>query len=183
VACCILPISLSGETIVTESYHVRLQMAQHLFSAAHFITYQEDVCEPLHGHNYRVALEVHGPLDQNHCVVDFVELDDLLKTILNQLDHQMLLPTLHPTIRVFERDETGAAAAEIEVTHGGRRWIFPKTDCVLLPVANTTAELLARYIASELKEPIKKLSGSHPTHYQVAVEESEGRWGVCELDL
>ena len=168
---------------MTESYHVRLQMAQHLFSAAHFITYKDDVCEPLHGHNYRVAIEVHGPLDKNHYVVDFVELDDLLKKILDQLDHQMLLPMQHPTIRVVERDEPGESSAEVEVTHGSRRWIFPKADCVLLPVANTTAELLAKYIATRLKEPLEQLCGAQPVRFRVAVEESEGRWGVYELDL
>ena len=29
---------------------------------------------------------------------------------------------------------------EVEVTFADRRWVFPKTDCVLLPVANATAE-------------------------------------------
>ena len=167
---------------MNQSYHVRLQSAQHTFCAAHFITYQDDVCEPLHGHNYRVAVEVHGPLEKNHYVIDFVDLSAVLKKVIDQLDHQMLLPTEHPTIRVVERTEPDGAREEVEVTHGTRRWIFPKTDCVLLPMANTTAELLARYIAIQLQGPSEQLCGSRPSRLRVAVEESDDRWGVCDLD-
>jgi len=38
------------------TYRVRLDKEQHVFSAAHFITFNGDVCERLHGHNYRVAV-------------------------------------------------------------------------------------------------------------------------------
>ena len=64
-----------------ESYSVRLQKECHVFSAAHFITYNGNICEPLHGHNYRVWVEVEGPLDENQYVVDFIALRDALQSI------------------------------------------------------------------------------------------------------
>ena len=76
-----------------ESYHVRIEKERLVFSAAHFITYAGDVCEPLHGHNYHVYAEVHGPLDENHYVVDFIALRDALQKIVDALDHRVLLPT------------------------------------------------------------------------------------------
>ncbi len=54
-----------------DSFHVRIAKAEHVFSAGHFITFVGH-CERLHGHNYRVAVEVRGPLDENHLVVDFL---------------------------------------------------------------------------------------------------------------
>ena len=51
------------------------------------------MCERLHGHNYRVWAEVEGPLDENQYVIDFIALRDALKTITDELDHHMLLPT------------------------------------------------------------------------------------------
>ena len=158
-----------------ETYHVRLSKKQFVFSAAHFITYHGDVCEPLHGHNYHVEAEVHGPLDKNHYVVDFIVVRDLLQKIVDGLDHHMLLPTQHKTIRVVEQDEA------VEVTHGHLRWVFPRADCVLLPVANTTAEQLARYIAGKLIEELEPLSGQRPNRLCVAVDECDGQWGVCDL--
>ena len=68
--------------------------------AAHFITFNGNICERLHGHNYRVSVEVHGPLDENQYVVDFIVLRDTLKTIVDELDHHVLLPTTHPQIKV-----------------------------------------------------------------------------------
>ena len=129
---------------MADRYHVRMSKDYLVFSAAHFITYDGDVCEPLHGHNYRVSAEVHGPLDENHYVVDFIALRDALKRIVDELDHRMLLPTEHPLIRVKADDR------EVEARFADRRWVFPRGDCVLLPVANTTTELLARHVAGQL---------------------------------
>ncbi len=67
-----------------EIYRVRLDKEYHVFSAGHFITFAGDLCERLHGHNYRVAVEVEGPLDENHYVIDFLVLRDALKTITDE---------------------------------------------------------------------------------------------------
>ena len=138
---------------MTESYHVRLSKERFVFSASHFITYAGDVCEPLHGHNYHVEAEIFGPLDANQYVVDFIVVRDSLQAICDALDHRMLLPLEHPTIHVSD------AGDEVEVTHGTRRWVFPRGDCVLLPLANTTAELLARHIATLLAEALQSQAG------------------------
>ncbi|RIK87964.1 MAG: 6-pyruvoyl tetrahydrobiopterin synthase [Planctomycetota bacterium] len=159
---------------MTESYHVRIHKPGLVFSAAHFITYGGDVCEPLHGHNYHVYAEVHGLLDENQYVVDFIALRDALQRVVSSLDHRMLLPTGHPTIRVEETP--GGEAGEVTVVHGRRRWVFPRQDCVLLPVANTTAELLARYIAAELRPTLENVAGVH--RIEVGVDECDGQWGV-----
>ena len=159
---------------MSESYHVRIEKDYLVFSAGHFITFDGDVCERLHGHNYRLAAEVHGPLDENHYVVDFIALRDTLKAIVDELDHHMLLPTEHPLIQIAADDQS------VEVTFRDRRWVFPRGDCVLLPVANTTTELLARYIGLRLLDDLKERTGQAPDHVKVAVDENFGQWGVWE---
>ncbi len=156
-------------------YHVRIEKERLVFSAAHFITYDGDTCEPLHGHNYHVAAQVRGPLDENQYVIDFIALRDALQKIVDGLDHRMLLPTDHASIDVKTSGD------EVEVTHGERRWIFPAMDCVLLPVANTTAELLARYIGGCLLDDLEQRLGVRPTDVEIAVDECDGQWGVCRL--
>jgi len=160
---------------LSEIYHVRIEKERLVFSAAHFITYNGDVCEPLHGHNYHVAAEVHGQLDENQYVVDFIALRDALQTIVDELDHRMLLPTDHPTILVKEQGK------EVTVTHGERRWVFPREDCVLLSMVNTTAELLARYIGCRLLEALEQQTGQRPSQVRVEVDECDGQWGICDL--
>jgi 6-pyruvoyltetrahydropterin/6-carboxytetrahydropterin synthase len=156
-------------------YHVRIETERLVFSAAHFITFGDDVCERLHGHNYHVAAEVHGLLGANGYVVDFIVVRDELQSLVNRLDHRMLLPSSHPTIRVIEQGDM------VTVTHGERRWVFPAGDCVLLPVANTTAELVARYLGEQLWDALASRTGMEPERLQLAVDECDGQWGVCEL--
>src|SRR5687768_8344081 len=162
---------------MAEHFHVRVAKEVHVFSAAHFITFNGDVCERLHGHNYRVSVEVHGPLDENHYVVDFIALRDELKKITDALDHHMLLPTAHPLIRV------NSLGTEVEAvfTPDGRRWVFPAGDCRLLPLANTTAELLAQYIGGQLRDALVARTGAAISRLSVEVDENHGQWGMCEI--
>ena len=81
-----------------ESWRVRVTKDHLVFSAAHFITFNGNICERLHGHNWRVAVELAGPLDENSYVFDFIALRDALQAIVLELDHRVLLPTEHPAI-------------------------------------------------------------------------------------
>ena len=162
---------------MAERYHVRLSKDYLVFSAGHFITYGRDVCERLHGHNYRVTAEVHGPLDENHYVVDFIALRDTPGAIVDELDHHMLLPTRHPLIRVEANDR------EVEVTFQDRRWVFPRPDCVLLDLPKTTSELLARYFAERLAGQLQAHGGSRPELIRVEIDECFGNVAICELEV
>lgn len=170
------PPAASGPSVAAgRRFQIRLEKEQHIFSAAHFITFNRDVCERLHGHNYRVFAEIEGELDENQYVVDFIAVRDALTQITRELDHHMLLPTGHPLIQVDAGDR------EVVVTFAERRWIFPRGDCVLLPIPNTTAELLARYIGEKLAEQLRVGHGFIPARLRVGVDENEGQWGVCEF--
>ena len=160
---------------MTASYHVRLDKEYHVFSAAHFITFNGNVCERLHGHNYRVLAEVYGPLDENQYVIDFIALRDKLRAIVDELDHHVLLPTRHAQIRVV------AGEREVEATFEERRWVFPLGDCVLLPVGNTTAEQLAEYIGRRLLDALQERTGGRPDRIRIGVDENCGQWAICEL--
>lgn len=154
------------------TYHVRLAKEQFTFCAAHFITYGEGICEPLHGHNYGVSADMTGPLGPHQYVVDFIAARDALAAITAGLDHRVLLPTQHPAIEVSSTD------AEVTAQFAERRWVFPAADCVLLPVANTTAELLAHHIGERLLAALAA-DGFSPTTLEVAVDECQGQQGVC----
>ena len=157
-------------------FRVSLEKDNRVFSAAHFITFNGNICESLHGHNYRVKCEVVGPLDENGYVVDFIALRDALAEIVGRLDHHVVLPTNHKSIKVVDDGN------EVTATFESKRWVFPSEDCVLLPVANTTAELMARFIADQLIEKTKVKFGDDISKIIVAVDENRGQWGVCEMD-
>jgi 6-pyruvoyltetrahydropterin/6-carboxytetrahydropterin synthase len=161
--------------MTVESYSVRLEKQQLTFSAAHFITVAGDVCERLHGHNYGVIAEVTGPLDDNQYVIDFIALRDTLQSIVSELDHRMLLPIGHPLISVLLVND------EMHVDfRGQKRWIFPAEDCIQLPIANTTAELLARYVGQKL---LAAFDNVPLTNVRVGIDENNGQWAYWHADL
>src|SRR6218665_2410959 len=97
----------TGSGSPRDQYRVRVTKDHLVFSAGHFVTITTpDVsfCERLHGHNFRVAVEVAGPLDVNQYVFDFIALRDALQAIVAGLDHRMLLPTRHPEIPLTVSD-------------------------------------------------------------------------------
>ena len=159
------------------NFWVRLCKEDLVFSAAHFITFDGNTCERLHGHNYRVAAYVFGPLDENEYVVDFMALQNSLKAVLEELDHHMLLPTEHRLIHVE------ILGGEVEVRFGGRRWLFPREDCALLPMANTTAERLAWHIGTRLLDRLRAETGRRPQKVRIEVDENFGQWAACELSV
>ncbi|MBW3597818.1 MAG: 6-pyruvoyl tetrahydropterin synthase family protein [Planctomycetes bacterium] len=160
---------------MSTTYTVRLEKEYLIFSAAHFITFDGNICERLHGHNYRVSAEAAGPLDENSYVIDFIAFRDALRGLVDELEHRVMLPTEHPQIRVAWDDR------EVTATFEDRRWVFPRGDCVLLPVANTTAELLARYLGQRLLDVLQERTGVRPSLLRIGVDENHGQWAFCEL--
>ena len=159
---------------MAETYHVCLRKEDFVFAAAHFITYDENVCEPLHGHNYGVFVEIEGELDENHYVVDFIAATRLLKELLSELDHHVMLPTRHAMILV-DVDER-----EVTASFGERRWVFPRDECALLPVANTTAEEVAAYIGRRYRDALQSNLQARPARIRLGIDECHGQWGVWE---
>ena len=149
-------------------FRVRIEKDYTVFCAGHFITYDGHECEALHGHNYQAAAALEGPLDANAYVFDFTRLKRALKAVVDRLDHRMLLPTQSALIQVVQ------SGAEVQATYRDKRYVFPLSDVVLLPVPNTTAEMLAWWIAQELKQGVGTLPPG-ATAIEVEVDESSGQ--------
>jgi 6-pyruvoyltetrahydropterin/6-carboxytetrahydropterin synthase len=55
---------------------------------------------------------------------------------------------------------------------GEPRYVFPAGDCVILPIPNTTVEMLAQYLAGRVRAD---LGSVHLKTIEVAVEENFGQ--------
>jgi 6-pyruvoyltetrahydropterin/6-carboxytetrahydropterin synthase len=154
----------------TSSYKITVEKDYLVFAAGHFITYGES-CETLHGHNYRVRVEMEGTLDDNAYVFDFVVLKRIMRRLVDELDHKMLLPLENSRLEVKEE------ADEIHVLFRGRqkRYVFPREDVVLLAIANTTAEMLATHLTRRLREELTGTGAANLTAITMMVEESFGQ--------
>lgn len=147
------------------------------FAAGHFITYGGGRCERLHGHNYRVGVRIRGELNEDGLVYDFVALKRRIAALVADLDHKMMVQTENPLLEV-EKDERS-----VRVRHGGNDYLFPRGDVVLLPIKNTTAELIAEYLAGRLVEEIGPKSRASLVDLAVEVEESPGQSATFRRSL
>ncbi len=147
------------------------------FAAAHFITLAGHQCESLHGHNYRLGVTVEGPIDPE-CgfVVDFGVLKRIVRPYVQAVDHRVLLPTENPKLRLAEDGEY------LSVHYGGaRQFLFPRSNCALLPISNTTAERIAEYLAHRLLADLATEGLGTVEALEVEVEESPGQSGFYRL--
>jgi len=142
-----------------------------VFASAHFITFPGHRCETLHGHNYRTRVVVEGGLDpEAHYVFDFSELKHLMKRLTDEIDHKVLLPLENPKIQVGEQGDSLTVAVR-----GQPRYVFPKIDCALLPIPNTTVEMLAQYLAGRVCRELASSGAVALRAVEVEVEENFGQ--------
>jgi 6-pyruvoyltetrahydropterin/6-carboxytetrahydropterin synthase len=140
------------------------------FAAAHLTTF-EGQCEPLHGHNYEVIVEVEGDLTEDSWVIDFTKLKTLARALCEELDHRFILQR-HSRVLEIDEEEAGW-----KVRFGERLWVFPKSDVVALPIDNTTAERLAEWFAGRLKEALRAEGAANVSAITVGIEEAPGQVG------
>lgn len=70
------------------------------FAAGHFLRNYKGKCEKPHGHNYKVRVTMHGrELDRAGLLVDFKDLREVMRGVIERLDHQMI-NELEPFTRV-----------------------------------------------------------------------------------
>lgn len=160
-----------------DQFRIAVSKDGNLFAAAHFITYADGQAEPLHGHNYRIGAELSAPLDAHHLVFDFVRLKREIEAVAAELDHRVLLAAGNPALPV-ERTAEG----EVVVRSGADRYVFPARDVVVLDVPNTTAEMIAAWIADRLLERLGADAGPL-TRIEVELEETTGQSAVVRREL
>lgn len=179
------------------------------FAAAHFITF-EGRCEPLHGHNYGVRIELEGALTPDSYVFDFVALKDIARALCKAWDHRFLLPLQNPNLRLTETTReweivyTGSFDAQPIASNaptlpapssgatdptGSLRYVMPKETVVALPVDNVTAERLAEQLALEIIDRLRQRLSAMPTAFEaltsltVGIAETEMQTAIYTLDL
>lgn len=103
---------------------------QFTFDAGHRLTSHPELCRHPHGHTYRVEVVLEAPvLDANAMVCDYKALSLLVRQVLKQLDHAMILHRQDPLCQVLQ--EAGERVVVLE--------------------EEPTAEVLARHLFAEIR--------------------------------
>ncbi|MBK7876511.1 MAG: 6-carboxytetrahydropterin synthase [Planctomycetes bacterium] len=157
-----------------ERWSIELEKENFKFSAAHFLIFPDGTAERLHGHNYRVFVEIEARLSLHGLVLDFKMVKPLVRDICDALDERWILPGEHPSLAWKER-----ADGVVEVRYQERYYAAPREDVLVLPINNSSSENLATWFGREL---LRRLEARFPdlrvARLRVAVEETSGQRGV-----
>jgi dihydroneopterin triphosphate aldolase (PTPS-III) / 6-pyruvoyltetrahydropterin synthase len=145
------------------------------FNAAHFIAYK-GFREALHGHNYRVSVDVEGHLGDEGYVLDFGIVKDVARRVCKRLDEKTLIPARSDCLRVRQ------AEGQLIVNYESDEFRFPSDDAVLLPIVHSSAEELAQYLLGEIRRELPADASRRITSIQVGVEETPGQAAFCRED-
>ncbi len=139
------------------------------FSASHFIPYHGK-CSRLHGHDYGIRIRIDGDMNEDHMVIDFIELKNALRSIVEELDHHVLVPKKSSIMSVEEIE------ARVMVSFDDKEYIFPVEDVYYVDVEVPTAEELSKYILDKLLKKLKILENIK--RIELCLDEGIGQ-GAC----
>ena len=149
-------------------YTLTLAKEDFKFSSAHFTLFGANEAELLHGHNYQMEVEFQGPeLDEEGLLVNFVETKKVIRALCEELDTQLLIPEKSPHLSFETADN------HVEIRFQDRRYLSPEDDVLMLPLVNTSIEVMARYLWDRLAA---ELDLSHLDSMGVRVSETAGQY-------
>jgi 6-pyruvoyltetrahydropterin/6-carboxytetrahydropterin synthase len=157
-------------------YRVTVERNTLRFAAAHMATF-DATCEPLHGHNYDVSVEVEGELTDDAWVIDFSMLKSMTRELCTELDHKFVLQRESKVLQIDEEE------TKWKVRSGERAYVLPKADVIALPIDNTTAERLAEWFGRRLIEQLAARGTTNITSMRVTIEEMPGQSGSWREEM
>jgi 6-pyruvoyltetrahydropterin/6-carboxytetrahydropterin synthase len=112
------------------------------FSSGHYLRNYHGKCENPHGHNYKVRVTLHGKeLDPSGLLLDFKMLKQVLRPVIERIDHQMLndiepFIQLNPSAENIARYFYDQTNQQLSTMTSGRVRV---KDCTIWETDTTTA--------------------------------------------
>lgn len=155
------------------NYSIKVYKQYFNFAASHFLIFDDDTREPLHGHNYRVKFKGEASTLKADMVFDFLDIKPIVREVCDSLDHKLLLPKENPKLEIYHENKN-----TLIKTPCGSQFSIPTSDILLLPIENTSAERLAIYLNAEIRRITKERFNFAFATLEIEVEETPGQSAV-----
>jgi 6-pyruvoyltetrahydropterin/6-carboxytetrahydropterin synthase len=112
------------------------------FAAGHYLRNYRGKCENPHGHNYKVRVTLRGAeLDAAGLLLDFRQLKDVMRPVVERLDHQMInevapFTEVNPSAENLARYFYAETNVQLREMTGGRVTV---KACTVFETDTTTA--------------------------------------------
>lgn len=57
---------------------------------SHRLPYHDDACKNIHGHSYKMRIELEGEMDDKGMVMDYYDIEKIVRPLINKLDHAFI---------------------------------------------------------------------------------------------
>jgi len=136
---------------ITSNFEVNVAKQNFKFHCAHFVAFK-GFRERLHGHNYQVGVRLLGSrkIYSDGYVLDYGDVKKSTRRICKELNEHFICPILSDVLKITLLDE-GINGGSVQIDcEDGTRFLFPRNDCVMLPIMHATTEELAIYVWGKL---------------------------------
>ncbi len=159
-----------------ESFKVHVTKDYLKFNAAHFIAYP-GFRELLHGHNYRVSVDIEGALGAQGYVVDFGIVKKAARAICDRINEHTIVPMQSDCLTIRDEGEQTVVVYEED------EFRFPTKDVIKLPIVHSSAEELARYFAGELLRELAEVGVAGLRSIEIGIAETPGQAAYYREEL
>ena len=144
------------------------------FSAAHFTIFSATDRERLHGHNWRIAVEIESEIADDGLCFDYAIYKQILKDLCAQYDEYTLIAENSPHLEISEDNDF------YYIKHNNITQPLLKTDTVLMPVGNITIESLAHYFLALMVADQAHLDALKIHGFEMRVSSGPNQWGIAK---
>ena len=131
------------------------------WEAAHRIPWHDGKCKNLHGHSYKMIVELEGETNEKGIVIDFKELKDIVQPYVELLDHSTII----------SKDDK-----DLKEVFDGKDWKY-----YVLPF-DSTAENLCNYFANIIIKDNEELLLQHQIQSVcVKIAETENAYAYTKV--
>lgn len=127
---------------------------------SHRLTFHEGPCRNVHGHSYKMRVELYGEPDKHAMVLDYYDVEKIFRPLISSLDHAFLC------------DKDDKLMIDFLSANGFKYMIMPNYS---------TAENMVDFFISEVIEQIRAFNNI--ISVKIRVHETEDTFAEKEVDL
>ena len=143
------------------------------FSAGHFTIFSATERERLHGHNFRVAVEITARMQDNGMGFDYGVYKRRIRDLCDAWDEYFILPGQSPYLQIRESGD------QILARFNGQEIPFLAEDVLILPIVNATVECFSQLFLERLMADPDEIARFQIEALRVKVYSGPGQCGVA----
>ena len=128
----------------------------------HRLPFHEGLCRNIHGHSYKMAVEISGEVGENGMIIDFYDLNKIINPIIEEYDHAFMC---------WEKDKNL------------REFLVKNKMKKVLVSYHSTVENICKDLGTRIIQKLKKLPGYHFDNITVKIFETPNSFAEINLNL